>query len=29
VLGISESRASQVHTKAVSRLKNRVSRVLV
>ena len=29
VLGISESRASQVHTKAVTRLKNRVSRVLV
>jgi RNA polymerase sigma factor for flagellar operon FliA len=29
VLGISESRASQVHTKAVSRLKNRVSKVLV
>jgi RNA polymerase sigma factor for flagellar operon FliA len=29
VLGISESRASQVHTKAISRLKNRVSKVLV
>lgn len=29
VLGISESRASQVHTKAISRLKTRVSKVLV
>ncbi len=29
VLGISESRASQVHTKAISRLKNRVGKVLV
>jgi len=28
VLGISESRASQVHTKAISRLKNRVVKVL-
>jgi RNA polymerase sigma factor for flagellar operon FliA len=29
VLGISESRASQVHTKAISRLKTRVAKVLV
>lgn len=29
VLGISESRASQVHTKAISRLKTRVTKVLV
>ncbi|UCF78542.1 MAG: FliA/WhiG family RNA polymerase sigma factor [Candidatus Eiseniibacteriota bacterium] len=29
VLGISESRASQVHTKAISRLKTRVNKVLV